>query len=323
MKQSFVILLLHLSLYLFGQGDFSSRFVKQNQRRMDSIKSVLRGYYTSFNSTRPVTRKAIRADKKVIKFLNKFYNEDASLDEIRNWLKPFFNFKWDFQIYDLGHAKKYDTRVKSEGNLDIHVSLATFKDQIVYKRIYFNTKTNTLFDHDNSNSFPPDIKYIDSILIPNIHFPIAFCMNCYWIACDTTYTNKLAAFTVTDFKFFSDSSYLNYMTWFDNDVYKRDYAVRDICDIVKRNDTAVLEKLLYSPNYILAIYAMEALIYMRSTGSYSPSIVTSEKMNQIKNADITIRWQTSDVVREGFPYRKLGVIDEFIIYKFKAQLLHK
>jgi hypothetical protein len=79
----------------------------------------------------------------------------------------------------------------------------------------------------------------------------------------------------------------------------------------------MLYNFLYSPNHIIAIYAYEALVFLKNVKQMSIPLNIEEKMNKIKNSDIRIVCQTSDVIRRGLTYKDLKISKNQIISKFR------
>jgi len=294
---------------IYGQSQIN----EYNKKLLDSAKKELRKACEFYKSTKQPTNKQIKADKRVIKFFNNFYNNDLSLDSIKLKLNPFFNYKWDFETANLGGCIQYYTQIPSEGNLRAFISITTFDNEIVYKSLSFETNTK------NTCLFNKDIDYIDKFVIPRASFPIEFCIYCMETISDTIYSEKFNRLKTSNYKILPEksSNYLQRATWYRNSIYKMDYVEATIKYIVNNNEIDTLYKLLYSPNHILAINAMEALIFLESENKIVLTADVQHKMQEIKNSEILISWQYSDVVKHGTPYYQLKVSKQKIIVKFK------
>ena len=312
---AFIILIFGLTTSV-GQSRYSS----YNQSLIDTEKKYVQQYCTNFGSSKPISKKRIKYDKNRIAFLNAFYNKDLTPKEIHEQMGKFYKHKWGFDTTKLGAVTKYETRIYSGGNLEMFISFSTFEENIVFKRIYFNTRTLT-------NCIQPyqigisqhDFKYLESTIIPIADFPFSYCGHCSYISCDTVFLDKLRGASPSEYQLFLSSADndLNNMTWFRIDKYMMDYVVNDIAKIVKESNKELLFKLLYSPNHILSLYSMEGLTYLNETRQIEIPINIQQKMEEIKNSDTKIIWQYSDVVRRGLTYKDLKIDKQKILAKFK------
>lgn len=320
MKQSLsitILILLILSLTRsFGQTPYSSH----NQTIVDSAKRYILKYCSSYGSSTPISKKKAKYDKYQIALLNSFYNKELKSKEIQEEIKKIQTRKPSFDTIKLGAVTKYETRIYSEGNLEIFISFSTYKENIVFKRIFFNTRTSTdcILPFQNGIS-QHDFKYLENNVIPLANFPFSDCRNCSYISCDTVFFSKLKDFLSAEHRFFltQEEEYLNNLTWFKVDTYMLDFAHNDLIEIVEADNQELLLKLLYSPNHILSLYAMEGLIYLNETRKIQLPIDVQQKMEQVKNSDIRINIQYSDVIRRGFTYKDLKINKQKIITKFK------
>jgi len=311
-----------LACIIFTNGGLSgqTRFSAYNQSLIEPEKILINPGCLNYGSSRPIKKRNIKDDKKWILFLNDFYNKDLSKEEIYRTLKEFFNYKWSYDTSKIGAVTKYQTRVRSEGNLEIFISFSTINNDIVFKKISFGTRTRT--DCISPYKYAigvQDIKYLKEICIPIIDFPLTYYCGNGEFSCDTVFFNKLKKLSLSEYHFFlsSDDKELNTMTWFGKDTYMMDNVDFSFAEIVKRNNRQLLYELLSSPNYIVSIYAMEGLTFLRETGQIEIPVDIEEKMQKIKNANITITWQYSDVVRQGLTYKDLKVSTYSIVAKYK------
>ena len=322
MKQIFfIIVLIYLtfnSTKVVGQTRFSSN----NQLLFDTQKKYVQQFCSNYGSSKPALRKKIKYDKKRIYFLNDFYNQDLSTKEIYNRMANFFSHKWSFDTIKLGAVTKYETRIASEGNLEMFISFSTFNDIIVFKRIYFRTQTITdCFQPYQYRLIQQDLNYLETNIVPLADFPFSNCGHCSFISSDTVLLDKLKKLTSSQYRFFispSDND-INNMTWFRTDRYMMDYVVTDISKIVKEVNIKLLLTLLYSPNLILSIYAMEGLTYLIETAQIKIPFNIQQKMEEVKNSDTKIIWQNSDVVHSGLTYKELKISNQNIITKYKLK----
>ena len=296
-----------------------TRYSSYNQLQLDSGKKYLLQQCSSFESSKPISKNRIKDDKSRVAFLNLFYRKEVTPKEIQCQMDKFFKQKWGFDTIKLGAITKYETRIYSEGNLELFISFSTFEEKIVFKRIYFRTRTILNCIEPNQYGLSQhDFKYLETTIIPIADFPFTYCSQCPYISCDTILQNKLKELSSSEYQFFLSSNYndLNNMTWFRIDKYMIDYVDNTILKFVKDKNQVILTKLLYSPNHILSIYAMEALSYLIDTNQIKVSTEIRNKMEQVKSSDTRIIWQYSDVVKRGLTYKDLKIGKQEILAKF-------
>jgi hypothetical protein len=108
---------------------------------------------------------------------------------------------------------------------------------------------------------------------------------------------------------------INYLTWHDLKSYTI-LSSGPLVPFIKAKNTRLLEKLLYSPNYLMAIYAMEGLLFLEATEGEILDNAIHNKMNELRDANIPIIYQSSDVVYHDILYRNLEISTEYIIKRF-------
>ena len=320
MKQRFSIALVIILILGLTKSVGQTRHSDHNQSLIDTEKKYVQQFCSNFGSSKHISKKRIKYDKYRIAFLNSFYNLDLTQKEIHDQMDKFYRHKWGFDTIKLGAVTKYETRIYSEGNLEMFISFSTYEEKIVFKRIYFRTKTLTGCIQPYQYGISQyDFNYLESTIIPIADFPFSYCRNCSYISCDTVFLSKLKSNSSSDYYFFSSSNdkEINNLTWFRIDKYMMDYADNDISKFVKERNQELLIKLLYSPNHILSLYAMEGLTYLVETSQIEIPTEIHNKMEQVKNSETKITWQYSDVVKHGLTYKDLKIGKQIILTKFK------
>ncbi|MEO5594401.1 MAG: hypothetical protein ABIR15_08075, partial [Chitinophagaceae bacterium] len=120
-----------------GQGR-----LQHNQLEIDKAKAALKTDCKAFESSMQTTENKIRADKKLIAFLNEFYNRDVSADEITKKLNQLYKGKGKLTTTDLGGLKKYEIQISLAGNLKSSIGFSIFQNEIVFKKIFLATETH-------------------------------------------------------------------------------------------------------------------------------------------------------------------------------------
>jgi hypothetical protein len=302
--------------FLYGQNSY----IHSNLSQLDSIDIISKQHCNEYKSTFKFSKEAINYDKKIIKFLNIFYQKDLNIKEISALLQSNFKNKWSIDTTNLGAATKHILRIYQRGNLGFEIAFTSLEDEIIYKKIMLRTSSEIRCTIPNDYWIETlDVKYLEKYCIPLIEFPITYRLLSVKVTSDTTYFHKLNNTIASKYYSFKIDSIknLNVITWFDNDTYMADYAY--FKDSSKLADVNMLYHFLYSPNHIIAINAYEALVYLKNVKQISFPLVMENKMNEIKNSDIKIRWQTSDVGHGGIAYKDLKVSTYQIISKFQKK----
>ncbi|MEP6727969.1 MAG: hypothetical protein ABJC98_19255 [Bacteroidota bacterium] len=302
-----------------GQGR-----LQHNQLEIDKAKAALKTDCKAFESSMQTTENKIRADKKLIAFLNEFYNMDVSADEITKKLNQLYKGKWKLTTTDLGGLKKYEIQISLAGNLKSSIGFSVFQNEIVFKKIFLATETHMScisprYELPNTQ----DVNYLDIFCLPLIDFPMVFCAKCEAAQSDTTFSAKLKSYTARDYKLFSvDSLRINEMTWYADDTYYTDDVEKEILVLAENHNTNMLFTLLYSPNQIVAINSMEAVVFLQASGIINLQADIQQKIEQIQTSDTKINWQSSNAERSSSTYKELNISKEKILDKF-TKALHK
>ncbi len=305
-----------LSPLLFGQNNY----ITHNLKQLDTIDIISKEYCKAYQSTFKYSKQAINYDKKIIKFLNFFYQKDVEIEEITRFLQNNFKNKWSIETNNLGAATKNNLRIYQRGNLGFEIAFTCLEDKIIYKRIMLRTSSeiNCIIPNDYWIE-TLDVKYLEKYCIPLMEFPITYRLFAVRVTTDTTYFNKLNTTNASKYYSFKIDSIknINADTWFYNDIYNVNYS--NLKDTSALADTEMLYNFLYSPNHIIAIYAYEALVFLKNVKQMNIPLNIEEKMNKIKNSDIKIVCQTNDVIRRGLTYKDLKISKYQIISKFRKK----
>ncbi|MFT3827184.1 MAG: hypothetical protein QM731_24875 [Chitinophagaceae bacterium] len=314
-----IVLLLCSGTLLTAQ--ISGRFYEANWHELDSKLSEL-GPLGNMVSSKKISQKEVKYDRGLIGFINWFYNNTPDLVEVRSRLEKTFGKKWSMDSVDLGGIYKYNTRLRTKGNLSAELAFSLYRQDIIYKRISFETRTrlDTLDSNKKSHGafVFQDAIYLRDNLLSVIDFPVTYFFGDVF-QFDTVYHNKIARIDTSQHRFatYPYTRMHKYITWFDNDTYSGSYVEECIGKLVKEKRIDLLAGLLYSPNHVFALEAMEALIFLQETEQVGLSDELKGKMEAVRSADIVIMTQHSDVVSH-LKYSDLRITTGDIINKFRA-----
>lgn len=304
-----------ITTYVSSQNKYTSL----NLKTIDTISNHIAKVCANYGARKNVTKKELKRDKRQIAFLNKFFNNDMSADDIILMTNHFGCKACSFEIIDLGGFVKYERRIPIESYLDVYISFALLQNHVVYKRLYFKTKYST----DCLNPYEwmlssQDIKYLRNYILPVANFPIIFSDFDYYIMSDTVHLDKLNSLSDSVYKFFvsPQDKKVNVSTWYSVDTYAIKGVELIFQYLVKDINTAVLKKLLYSPNQIMAINAMEALTYLADNLKVQLADEEKRKIEYIKNSDIKIKWLSGDVGGSDIAYKDLKITTSMITGKY-------
>ncbi len=290
---------------------------------IDKAKAELRASCNSFGSSKEASSGQVKADKKLIEFFNGFYNKDLSVDEMTGNLNKSYKNKWKFDITDLGGVKKYETKIAAPGNLTASISFAVFQNAIVFKKIKFETITRTnCISPGQHFTDTQDLNYLDIFCLPLIDFPLNFfCAKCGAVQSDIIYGEKFKNYQGNEYKLVTaDSIRFNEMIWYAADVYHTDFAEPEFAALAKNHNSYMLLMLLYSPNQIMAINAMEALTFLQATSVINPQPDILQKIEEVKTSPVKIKSQSGDSTKDAQVYKDLNISQEQIVAKYNQAI---
>ena len=103
--------------------------------------------------------------------------------------------------------------------------------------------------------------------------------------------------------------------------YSYDRATKDFVRLIKENKIAEVKDLLFSPNYVTSINAMESLIYLSSINKVQLTVAMNDRITEIKSGSFIILQQGSPDVfysREG--YKALNMTYEKVLKKYSSSM---
>lgn len=314
--------LLAILLCLTNSCFAQTRFTAFNQQQADRDKEEFKTICRQLGSNTTRTKNEIEGDKRIIAFLNEFYNKDLSVNEIARLLSK-FKLSGRPDSTNLGGAVHFTQRVNAEySNLRTEIIFTTFQGQVVYKSIFIETKSKSYCLDTVPSTYLgfSDIKYLEDHCFPYIDFPIRYFMHWIPFRTDTALIQKAGHLQTNLYKLFpTDSAVINKMVWADYIEYRIGGTLYYLRSFVKAADTGLLFQFLYSPNHIIALYTMEALIYLQETGRVTLPVDITQKMEELKNSDIVIKTMRFDVGGIAV-YKNLNVSKSAIVHKYNKLL---
>ena len=97
MNKTLVSTYLLFLLFSLNESVGQSRFYKFNQLQIDKVKAELKLVCNANGSSKQTPESELLADKKIISFLNDFYNKNMSVQEISIKMNPFFRQNGDLK----------------------------------------------------------------------------------------------------------------------------------------------------------------------------------------------------------------------------------
>lgn len=301
-----------------GQTKYTAYHRQLAKKEKDEFKSAC----NELGAGRPYEKKDILGDKRKIAFLNEFYNSDLSVQDIAR-LKRKYKISLSLDSNNLGGAMQYKSGIYTRhSNLRADIIFTSYQNQVVYKSINLETASQSycLDTKPAQHIGFSDVKYLEEHCFDIIDFPIKKSIFRFPYRIDTSLLHKLANLPNDKFKQFpADSTAMNRDIWIGVNEYKFGHILFSGKYMIQSVDTASLYRLLYSPNHIIALHAMEALIYLQESGKLTlpPGIV--EKMEELKNSDFVFRTLNYDV-GDFRTYKQVHMYNSAIVFKYKQYM---
>ena len=321
MKKKLIIFVYLIFLLLSTDGQ--SKYYDYNKSQIELLRKAIDTSCKDYNSERPVSKKMIRWDKKIIAFLNDVYNKNLTLSEIKSSYAKLSPQELRFHFSDtndLGGFKRYETPIYSEGNIKVEILLIATDDLILYKRIRFETKRRTsCFEPPTFGISYYDVKYLDELCLQLIDFPMSI-KKWPFISAEKSFSDNLRQLKAKGYRSFDldSTKQLEDLIFFQTILYDFRNPSWIVKDLYKNNKVDSLIEFLYNPNHIVALNATEALLALNKIKNIPLTIEVLNKMELIKNLNIKISWQSSDVhYHEKKTYKELNPSEDRILKKYK------
>jgi hypothetical protein len=308
----------------------STDFYTENVNRIDAyINGPIKAYNCEGGMTFPNKYKAskVRSDLSIMSFINSLFSDKTVKPDVEG---------------RIGNVKKKSMQVVNSVNgliesdditllgkyLWVNVKLDFIDNVLVRSKLILRTTT-----HGKCGSYTNliDFKAIKDFFVKDAKMLFTIGYNDE-ITSDTIYSSNLALLAERrkDYKFnipgSSTEDWVNeiFTKQYQSDkagVYNYSQAPKEFVKLIKENRIELIKDLLFSPNYITSVNAMETVLYLASIRKIELSTELNDRITQIKNGSFTIMQQGAPDVfykREG--YKGLQMTDERVNKKYRSSV---
>lgn len=320
-----------LSIVITGIESFaqSNDYYAENVKRIDAyINGPINQYSCEGGMIFPAKYKAskVRSDLRMMSFVNSLFNDktikpdaEKRISEVRKKEIPVRKtVNGLIESDDITMLGKY---------LWVNAKFDFIDNVLVRSKVTLRTTTHAKC---GSHTHLLDFKAVRDFFIKDAK--MLFGVGYDEITSDTIYSGNLASLAEkrNGYKFNIPGSSVE--GWI-NEIFTKQYqadsagaynytkAPKSFVMLIKENKTEVIKDLLFSPNYVTSVNAMEALLYLASIGKLQLSAELNDRITQIKNDSFTIMQQGAPDVfykREG--YKELQMTDERVIKKYSSSM---
>lgn len=269
----------------------------------------------------------IKADLFIITFLNNIFKDNAKEESVVTGLQKAGQKRTTVKESASGLIKAMDILLK--GNyLRAGIRIEFIDNVVIRTRVVLSTTTHARCGvYDNRMM---DFKLVRDHFVREAE--LLFTIGYDEMIADTIYCTNLYSLTEKrkEYKFnipgTASESWLNdlFVKQYRSDssgIYNYQSAPEEFVRLVRENQLSVVRDLLYSPNYFMAVNAMEALIYLESVGKLELSPELNNRIAQIQSEPYIILQQGApDVFYKRAGYRELGMDKERIIKKYRSSM---
>jgi len=241
----------------------------------------------------------------------------TKISKSKKWIKEFTN----------GQIKIKEIVLK--GNYLRVPILLEFVDKVIVRmKVTLQTSTHAKCGDYENNMI--DFKLIKDYYL--LHLPLLFTIEYDEMVGDSIYIANLHSLAKKreDIRFNIPGSHSE--KWV-NDIFRKQYqadslsaynstsAPSDFVNLISQQKWSEIEDLLFSPNYLVSVNAMEAMIYLASVNKIVLTKEVQEKMNKIKTGPSKFRSRSGhDVYYTMNGYKDLQTTDNHVIKKYASSL---
>lgn len=305
-----------------------------NAMYLDSVERVIKNYICNDSLVYPAgyKKKLLEKETPVIEVLNSFFDSTFEADQVSEKLKKIRYAKVRFAEVsktetDIGLLKVIHIIINGP-YLHADVKLDCIGNIVIRKSILLSSQTIGRCGLRGNQI--TDFKLFKTFVIPKLQFLIS--VRDYSDIITTNFLQKnlvKAAEVYKDYRFNLPSDKAKKDDWINNILYNQynsdsaccySYlrAPGDFVALIKNGQLALISDLLYSPNYIYAVNAMEAMIYLTNENKLiiNDSIRTKMELLKLERSAITV--QASDVFTTVKGYKELKISNEQVIQKYRV-----
>jgi len=275
-------------------------------------------------------KKKITESIEAIRLLNWIFLENITQSNLNKKIIETKNIKVFKEEKSNGIIKVIRFKI-NDNYVRIELTIETI-DSFIFRKAL--SLTTTTFGRCGESSFRVlDFKLLRDFLLNEVHFIIQVKDNNSIVATDFNESNlRLALQNYPDYKFgpcskdFENEEWINRICYnqYNSDsscCYSYIKANKDYIDLINNMKINIINDLLYSPNYIYSINAMEAIIYLNSINKITIDDAMKTRMESIKKAKYVITIQkSSDLYSTVNGYNELNTSDENVIKKYRNSL---
>ncbi len=301
-----------------------------NIKRIDEyINGPIKTYSCEGGIVFPVKYKSskINSDTYIISLTNNLVGSKINNNDLISQIKKAGKKKAVItrqSINGLVHTKE----VLLKGSyLRVNIILGFIDDVLVRRKVRLTTTTH---GQCGSHGDLLDFKLIKDFFIKKVD--LLFNIEYDEMTSDTIYFDNLESLAKqhTDYRFNLPASHNDdwlrelFIKQYQSDsiaAYSYSQPPNTFVKLIKEGKIEILTTLLFSPNYVFAIHAMESLIYLDSQGEFEITPVLRDRINKIKNQSyIILQIASPDLFYKREGYKALKMNDELIIKKYKASM---
>lgn len=307
----------------------SGDYYNENLRRIDAyVNGPIKAYNCEGGMIFPAKYKTskIRSDLSLMSFINSLFSDKTIKPDVetrigkvkKKSIRVVKSLNGLIESYDITMPGKY---------LRVNAKFDFIDSVLVRSKVALRTTTH---GECGSHNHMLDFKLVRVFFIKDAK--VLFEVGYDEMTSDTIYSGNLTSLAKkrNDYKFNIPGSvaenWVNelFTKQYQTDssgVYEYSQAPKSFARLIKENKASVIEDLLYSPNYITSVNAMEALIYLASTGRIKLTPEVNSRIAQVKDgAFIIIQQGAPDVLYRREGYKELQMTDEKVIKKYESSL---
>lgn len=327
-KAIIIFFFITVHLNVFAQP---TEYSVENTKRIDSyLNSPVKANICEGTITFPQKYKSskIKSDAFIASFINNAISNKITSSDIDARLKKVGKKKAVIikeSITGLIQTKE----ILLKGNyLRANIILSFIGDRAVRNKVKLVTLTHAKCGVYNNSML--DFKVIREYFTKDAK--VLFVVGYDELTSDTIYSDNLTALSgqQKEYKFSipgsSTESWVNeiFTKQYQTDetgAYNYSQAPKDFVRLIKENKIAEVKDLLFSPNYVTSVNAMEALLYLSSVNKVQLTTELNDRITQIKNGSFIIMQQGApDVFYTRKGYKELQTTDEKVIKKYSSSM---
>ncbi len=323
-KKSYLVTLFLAFFVQTSKGQNS--VISSNMKYIDSVENQMRVFFCNnvIEYQEKYQNKLLVPDLKMAEFLNFYFIKSNSVSEINRELKKLKKIK--VYVDSTKNGLISIVKVILNGNyVRVELKAEAISNSIYNKKMEFYTNKDARCGDMKIRIF--DFKLFRNSFIPKLNFSIEFFNRSAKKSVFLLNNLNLAAKNNSSYNFnLPDPSF---PLWINNILSKQYYGDSVCCYsyskgendfrvLIKSGNTEVIKKLLFSPNYLFSINAMEALIYLKSKNNIILEEEIEKQINYIIEANYPINVQNGiDVFSVVNGYKNINISKSAVIKKYE------